>query len=99
MDGVERLHKVLANEKAADDKLWTGADKVAWIRLVFFIQWHHYGFFHCFFPGCLELFSPQGQLSKPPNIVHHQIKLLIIAQPSFDIKTHTSRLRWGGLKC
>jgi hypothetical protein len=36
MDGVEQLHKVLANEKVADDKLWTGADKAVWFRLVFF---------------------------------------------------------------
>ena len=80
MDGVERLHEVLANEKAVDDKMWTGADKAAWIRSVFFIQRHRYGFFHCFLPGCLEVFSPQGELSKPPNVIHHQIKLLVIGR-------------------
>ena len=80
MDGVEQLHEMLVNEKVADDKLWTDADEVVWIRLVFLIQYHCYGFFHCFLPGCLEVFSPQGQLLKPPDIVHHQIKLLVIGQ-------------------
>ena len=77
---MEQLHEVLANEKVADDKLWTGADKMLWIRLVFFTQHHYYGFFHCFLPGCLEVFSPQGQLLKPPDIIHHQIRLSVIGQ-------------------
>ena len=78
MDRMGRLYKVLANEKAADDKLWAGADKVAGVGSVFFVQWHHYGCFHCFLPGSLEILPPLWQLTKPSNIIHHQIKLSII---------------------
>jgi hypothetical protein len=78
MDSAKGLDKVLANEKVADNKLGASADKAVWIRPVFFIQWHCYGCFCRFLPGCLELLSPQWQLVKPPNVVHHQVKLSII---------------------
>jgi hypothetical protein len=78
MDRVEGLDKMLTNEKVADNKLGAGADEAVWIGLVFFIQWQCYGCFHRFLPGSLELLSPQQQLTEPPNIIHHQVKFLII---------------------
>ena len=78
MDRVEGLDKMLTNEKAADNKLGAGADEAVWIRSVSFVQWQHYGCFHCFLPGSLELLSPQWQFTKPPNIIHHQVKFSII---------------------